>query len=299
MHTDHAQVIGRLGLDRSQSVNRGERGHAQVIEQPPQFRDCSREFCARTHQRDGFGRLLEQSNNGVGEPALRLSISRTRMGREPHRPGEFLLGFQQVGGNVDDHRPGTSAARPVESFGNGVGNFVDAANQPAPLGERKRHAEDVGFLEGVGSDQGTADLAGDADQRDRVHFRVRDAGNQIGRAGSAGRHRHSDLAGHPGVAFGRENRALLVPRQDVAHAAALERVIQRHDGAAGITEHKVNPFGAQTLQDDVGAFKHSPPVWRLAERVAFCLPWAANSSCCAVAHPQSRWGAASPSRAAG
>ena len=56
--------------------------------------------------------------------------------------------------------------------------------------------------------------------------------------------------------FGGKNRALLVTREHVANAAALERVIQRHDRSAGIAEHKINALGAQALQKDFRSSKH-------------------------------------------
>ena len=77
--------------------------------------------------------------------------------------------------------------------------------------------------------------------------------------GTAGGHGDADFAGNARVAFGGEDRALLVASQNVAHAAAFERVIQRHDRAAGIAEDQVHAFRAQALQDDVGSFKHSAP----------------------------------------
>ena len=100
------------------------------------------------------------------------------------------------------------------------------ANQPAPLGERKSHAENVGFLKRIRADQRTAHLAGDANQRHRIHLRVGNAGDQVRRAGAASRHGDADFSRDARIAFRREHRALLVPREDVAHAAALERVIQ-------------------------------------------------------------------------
>ena len=118
-----------------------------MIEQSPQLGDCTGQLRACADQRHRLRRLLQQSDDRVGESAIGLGFGRTRMRRELHRPGEFLLRLQHVGRNVDDHRTRTSAARPMKSFGNRLGNFIDGANQPAPLRKRESHAEDVGLLE--------------------------------------------------------------------------------------------------------------------------------------------------------
>ena len=59
-------------------------------------------------------------------------------------------------------------------------------------------------------------LAGDADDRHRVHVGVGDRGDEVGRAGAGGRDRDADLVGCGGVALGGVAGALLVAHQDVA-----------------------------------------------------------------------------------
>src|ERR1700721_2472583 len=102
------------------------------------------------------------------------------------------------------------------------------------------------------------------------------------------------VAPGPLVALRTEHGAMLMPRQDVPHAAALKRVIERHDRAAGVAKHQLHPLGAQAPQNDVGSFKHSPPVWQdLSELPSiYCLPWVASSSCREVVHLRFRWDAA-------
>ena len=278
----------------------GKCRNVQLVKQPPQLRDRSRQFRTRADQRNRLRRLLQQRHDRVSEAAIGLGIGRPRVRRELHRPGKLFLGLQQVGGDVDHYRPRTPAACPVKSFGDRLRNLVNRANQTAPLGQRERHAENVSLLKRIGADQRAAHLPRDADQGNRIHLRVGNACDQIGRAGPAGRHGNAHFARNPRITFRRENRALLVPREDVPHAAALERVVQRHDRAAGIAKHQLHPFGAQALQNDVGSLMHSPPVWSRPSALppASCLPSAASSSCRAAAPPQSRWDAASLSRAA-
>ena len=203
--------------------------------------------------------MLQERNYGVGESAISFGLSRTRVRSKLHRTGKFLLGFQQVGGNVNDHRAGTSAACPMKAFGNGFGNFVDGANQAAPLGQRESDAENICLLKRIGSDERAPDLPGDADQGNGIHLGISNAGDEIGRAGTAGGHSHADFPGNTRIAFGGEHGALLVAREDVAHAAAFEGVVQRHDRAAGVAKDQVYAFRPQALQDYVGSFNHSAP----------------------------------------
>ena len=56
-----------------------------------------------------------------------------------------------------------------------------------------RDADRVAFLEGVGADQMRRHLAGDADERDRIHHRVGEAGDRVGRAGARGTSTHPTL----------------------------------------------------------------------------------------------------------
>ena len=110
---------------------------------------------------------------------------------------------------------GTAAAREVERLADCGRDVRGLRDEVVVLGDRQRDAGDVGFLERVGSDQAAADLAGDADDRRRIHHRGREAGDHVGRARTRRRDRDADLAGRARVAVGHVRRALLVPRQDV------------------------------------------------------------------------------------
>ena len=79
-----------------------------------------------------------------------------------------------------------------------------------------RDADRVGFLERVGADQGGRHLPGDDDHRDRIHQRVGDAGDGVGRAGAGGDEHDAGLAGRTRIAFRGVGRGLLVADEDVA-----------------------------------------------------------------------------------
>ena len=58
----------------------------------------------------------------------------------------------------------------------------------------------------------------------------------------------------PGVPVGRVRRSLLVPHQHVAQAGKLgERVVERHDRAAGVAEEDFDTLFEQGTAEDLGA----------------------------------------------
>ena len=126
-------------------------------------------------------------------------------------------------------------------------------DQEVVLGDRQRDAGDVGFLERVGSDQRFGDLAGDADDRNRVHHRVGDAGDQVGRAGPGGGQRDADLAARPRVAVGHMRGALFVADQHVANRVIEQCVVGRQDCPARIPEHRVHALFDEDRPEDVRA----------------------------------------------
>ena len=115
------------------------------------------------------------------------------------------------------------------------------------LGDRQRDAGDVGFLKRIGAEELAADLAGDADDRRRIHHGRGDAGDHVGRARTGGGHSHADFAGRARIAIGHVRRALLVAHQNVANGAVPQRVVGRQDGAARIAEDGFHALAFQTF----------------------------------------------------
>ena len=106
-----------------------------------------------------------------------------------------------------------------------------SCDQVVVLGDRQRDAADVGFLEGVGADDGRGHLAGDRDDRHRVHVRVGDRRDQVGRARAGGGHADADLAGGLRVPLGGVAGALLVADQDVPDRGGVEQRVVRRAGS--------------------------------------------------------------------
>ncbi len=162
------------------------------------------------------------------------------------------LALLHVLGHIDEDGSGPAGAGDVERFLEDARHVLGARHQVMVLGDGPAHLDDGRFLEGVGADDGGADLAGDGDERDGIHLGVGEAGDEVGGAGSAGGHAHADLAGAAGVALGREAAALLVPRQDGAQPRLNVRqgLVDRHAGAAGIGEDDLDPVIQQALNQD-------------------------------------------------
>jgi len=91
-------------------------------------------------------------------------------------------GELHVLGQIDQHGAGPAAAGHVKGFVQGLGQLGDVFHQVVMLGAGAGDAGRVGFLEGVVADQMRRNLACDADQRDRIHLRVEQAGHRVGGA---------------------------------------------------------------------------------------------------------------------
>jgi len=116
------------------------------------------------------------------------------------------------------------------------------------LGARPCDADGVAFLECVVADQMRRHLPSEHDDRNRIHQRVGEAGDGIGRARPRGDEYRAHLAGRPRIALGSVHRALLVAHEDVPELVLLEqRVIDRQHRAAGIAENVLDALIEQRL----------------------------------------------------
>ena len=127
------------------------------------------------------------------------------LGDQPGGLADLLgvrAGRRVVAGQVEHGRPGerrrsacrmslgmstsTGPGRPVRAMWNASamvrGMSSTRLHQEVVLGDRHRDAADVGLLEGVGADRGARHLAGDGDDRHRVHVGVGDRRDEVGRA---------------------------------------------------------------------------------------------------------------------
>jgi hypothetical protein len=156
--------------------------------------------------------------------------------------------------HVDDDRSRPAAGCDIEGLVQHLGEIVNIAHQPVVLGAGARDTHRVAFLERVVTDQMGRHLAGDADERNRVHQRIGERRYHVGGAGAGGHQHDAGLAGGARIAFCGVARALLVSHQDVLDLALLENlVIDRKHGAAGIAENVLHTMIDQRPHDHGGS----------------------------------------------
>ena len=233
---------------------------------------------------------VEHAAAGVDDRLLRLDDRLRRLAHLPlvnlrrrapagqvdlGRVGEVDLGLLGVLRDVDEHGAGPAGAGDVEGVLDRLRQLAGIQDEPRMLDDRHRDAGGVGLLEGVGADQVRPDLAGDADERRRVHPRVGDRGHEIGRTGARGRKRYSDLAGSARVALGHVAGALLVAAEHVPYGRApRDRIVGRQDRPTGDPEHDIDAFCLERAQDGVGAehSRHRAPFLDLFTVILYTLP---------------------------
>ena len=128
------------------------------------------------------------------------------------------------------------------------GQLVGVLGQPVMLGAGAGDADGVRLLKAIRADHEGRHLSGQYDKRDRIHQRVGQAGDRIGRAGAGGHQHDAGAAGRTGIALGHVDRALFVAHKDVANVVLLEDlVIDRQHGAAGIAEDHLDALILERL----------------------------------------------------
>ena len=254
VHADHAEEM-RIGRRKRAEPHQGQ--SARKIGKPHQLGEAGA----------GLGPGVDQPAAAIEKRAFRLSDHLDGLG-DPGRIGPQLrtvalvthLFGRAVGTGreedilrqIDDDRPGAAALRDVEGLVQYAGQFADVLDEIIVLCAGPGNAGCVGFLERVVADEVRRDLAGQADDRHGVHQRVGQAGDRVGRAGTARYKDDPDTAGRAGIALGRVHGPLLMPHEDVAQRILLEkRIVDRQDGTAGIAEYDIDALVHQSLDDDL------------------------------------------------
>ena len=246
VHAEHAHPLrigGRKGAEPHQ--RRGDRIAGELDQLAQQI---ARRLAGIDHAAAG----VEQRPLGVRHQLDRLldlldvalDLRLVAGVREILRLGIDALGELDVLRDIDHDRSRPPAGGDMERLVQHARQILDALDQIIMLGAWPRDADRVGFLERVVADQVRRNLPGDADDRDRIHQRVGQAGHRIGGAGSRGDQHAADLAGRARIAFRRVHRALLVPHQDVLHLFLREDgVVDRQHRAARIAEQMLARLG--------------------------------------------------------
>ena len=256
VHAQHAEPVGMTRRKSAQAhQGRGDRGARQFLQLAQQFR------CARTRidhaaagvedRRLGIGDQLDCLGN-VAFAALVGRVVADRTLRRAFAPR--CRGDLHVLGNVDHDRARAAGRGDLERLVHDGGQFRRVLHQIVVLGAVAGDADGIGFLERVRADQAGRDLAGDDDQRDRIHEGIGNAGDRIRRARAGRDQDHAGLAGRTGIAFCRVGRACFVPDQDVPDAGiAKQGVVNRQHGSTRIAEHEFDSLTNQAFNQNAGA----------------------------------------------
>jgi hypothetical protein len=149
-----------------------------------------RPFRLGDHREELFQRIVRRVLCGIRVGAAEVDR------RGINRLEFFLLNILR---DIDDHRTRPAAAGEVERFLEDAWQLGHVDHQIRVFHDRQRHPIEVRFLKRHLADVLRENLAGNCDQRNRVHERVRNRRYEIGRAGSAGCHADADLSRCPRI----------------------------------------------------------------------------------------------------
>ena len=113
----------------------------------------------------------------------------------------FAACCRYIFGDINQYRSGSAGFCNVERLAQRVCQNIDIFYNVTVFGDRHRHACDIDLLEGIFSQKRQRYITGNRYHRDGIHVRGRNAGNQIRRAGTTGRHTHTDFSGCTRIAI--------------------------------------------------------------------------------------------------
>ena len=159
---------------------------------------------------------------------LRVGLPRS-WGGQFRKGNHFLL---YVFGNIDGHRTWSTRESDLKRFWHYLDQLFDRANQPVVLGNGEHQTVGVNFLESIGADHRSRNLARYGHQGNRVHLCVGHRGYQVGGTGAGASETDLGLAAGARHTQGDESGTLLVPGQDVADGGIGQCVIDWQVGTA-------------------------------------------------------------------
>ena len=254
VHARHAQRKRMIVGECAARHQRGDHVHVDQLGElaqrlgPARFQDATAGVdhgARRAH--DELGRRAHLVEVGLG---LRLVAGQVHFGRlVPFHRRRRVSRIDDVLGDVDEHRARPPGRRDVERFANRLRDVLRRGHQEVVLGDGHRDAGGVALLERIGADRRRRHLTGDHDHGDRIHHRVAQRRDDVGRRRPTGHHRHAGATGRVGEPFGHVARALLVAHEDVADRRVEDRVVDGEDGAARQAEHDLHTLELEALDE--------------------------------------------------
>ena len=152
---------------------------------------------------------------------------------------------------VEHHRARTATAGNIERTTDGPRNILRMAYLIRPLADRLCHTHEVNLLEGIGTQSTNSHLSGNHHYRRRVKHGIGHACQRIRGTRTTGHQGHTHLATDAGIALSGMDSTLLMTHQNVVETLLLasriveQRIVGRHNAAAGVAENGLYPFCLQ------------------------------------------------------
>ena len=212
----------------------------------PRFQDAAAgvdDGSGRAQDQLGRGAHLVEVGFGLGLVARQVDFGRL----VPIHRGTRVARVDDVLRDVDEHGARAAGRRDVERLADRLRDVLRGRDEEVVLGDGHRDAGGVALLERVGADRRGRHLTGDHDHRDRIHHRVAQRRDDVGRRRAARHHRHARPTGGVGETLGHVPGALLVAHEDVADRRVEDRVVDGKDRAARQSEDDLDTLELEGL----------------------------------------------------
>ena len=184
MHAEHAEPLlvgGGISAEPHQGRGDGIAGHAHEFAQSlARLRPGIDDAAAGVEDRAlGIG---DEVDGGRDRALVAVDLRPIALMLRVGEAGIDAFGELDVLGDVHDHGSGAAGARDVERLVQDAAQIVHVLHEIIVLGAWPGDADGVAFLERVVADEMGRHLAGDADDGDRIHQRIGQAGHRVGGA---------------------------------------------------------------------------------------------------------------------
>jgi len=151
--------------------------------------------------------------------------------------------------NVDQYGARTTGFGNIKGFCHDFGNFRCLCNLVIPFGHRGGDPYDIGFLEGIRTQQVTRHLAGDTHNWCGIDLGIGNARYQVGGPRAGSRHGNPYLSRYTCITLGGMYGPLFMAGKDMAKAILklIEFVVYGHDGTAGIPVNQIDTFRQEAV----------------------------------------------------
>ena len=225
MHTDHSQVIGIAVWYGSFAHQRRDDRNLRFFYKGTQIAGRIGKDDATTGQKQ---RLVcgSQCFYGLGDMVFLTDIAAAvppQMDR--FRIFEIQCSIEYIFSDIDQDRTRPARRGDVKGFFQDMRQFFHVFYQVIMLGNRRRYAGNVGFLEGITANQAGGDLTADDDQRNGIHVGCRNARNHVTDTGTRCSKADSCFSRRPGIAIGCMDSTLFMTGKNVRKFCFIQFIV--------------------------------------------------------------------------